>query len=1110
MIRVPRVTRSRSRGVLKTFAIAAGIFVVACAKDALITGPKTSPEARLDFSAAAESGPSVVISQVYGGGGNSGATLKNDFIEIHNRGTVAISIDGWSVQYASSTGSFTQVTLLSGTLAAGQYLLIQEGAGAGGTIDLPTPHINGTIAMSATTGKVALVQGTAALNCNGTVASPCPATILDLIGYGAAGYFEGTPTAALTNTTAALRKASGCTDTDNNAADFDIGAPSPRTTATVPVTCGESAPRVTATVPTAGAVLGDPPSIAVSFSEPVDVTDGWFTISCSVSALHPAQVTGGPQNYVFTGFGEFAPGETCTVTVFSAFVHDQDVIDPPDVMEADFSWSFSIAGQPVALPETRFSEIHYDNGGDDTDEQIEIEGPAQTDLSEWSIVLYDGNTGKAYDTKTLTGITIPATCGDRGVVVLRFATIQNGSPDGFALTHNTEVVQFLSYEGTFSAVDGPAVGSSSTDIGVAEPTNSSDLSSLQLSAISGKWVGPTRRSFGRCNKDGPPLFDISFSGREPISDPALPVGFEDQLFATLVDLTGATVPTTFAWTSDTPSLASIDQNGVMHSVAAGQAIFRATAGNGTTVTYWLPTTVATLGGTADYAGNAEFGVPTDGDASDDFIITRDQYKISYSQNRNTPNWVSYEFDATHFAPDGTSVDRCDCFTHDPALPASFTHLTTADYTGAGAFAGYGIDRGHLARSFDFTSGTLDNALSYYLSNIIPQAAQVNQGPWKILEDTLGNLARFHDKEVYVIDGVAGSKGSVKGEGKITIPASEWKVALVMPRNHGLADVHDYRDIEDVIAVIMPNDPGPNPDWKTYKTTVDEVERVSGYDLLSLLPDKIESAVESNTKPPVAVTNGPYTSTEGAAVSLSGSGSFDAGGTIVGYSWTFGDGASSTGETVSHTYAQDGTYIVRLIVTDNLGVADTSFTTASVANVAPIVAPFAGATLLPGETYSANGSFTDPGADPWSAMVNYGDGSGFQTLLLSGKTFALAHTYMVAGTFQVTVRVADDDVTSSRTQAVTVITVADALEQAADLVRDLAATAGLNSGNVNSLGTLIDAAQQQLAVGNTTGAVKQLQTLLRQLDAMIRSGWVTAADAEPLKTLVTRVIRSISI
>ncbi|HEY4671844.1 MAG TPA: DNA/RNA non-specific endonuclease, partial [Gemmatimonadaceae bacterium] len=427
------------------------------------------------------------------------------------------------------------------------------------------------------------------------------------------------------------------------------------------------------------------------------------------------------------------------------------------------------------------------------------------------------------------------------------------------LVHNAQVVQFLSYEGSFAAVDGPATGITSTDIKVEEPSSSSAISSLQLNSTTSKWFGPSRRTFGRCNKDGPPPFDITFSGRVPINDPPLPVGFEDQLFATMVDLAGTTVSTSFSWSSDTPALASIDQNGVMHSLAAGQAVFRATSTNGTSATYSLPTAVATLGGTAEYVGNAEFGIPSDGSPSDDFIIARDQYTISYNPNRNTPNWVSYEFDASHFqAPGGDNIDRCDCFTHDPALPASFTHLTTADYTGAGAFAGYGIDRGHMARSFDFTSGTLDNARSYYLSNIIPQAAAVNQGPWKILEDTLGNLARFDDKEVYIVDGVAGTKGTVKNEGKIVMPAYVWKVALILPRNHRLADVHDYTDIDDVIAVIMPNDPVVNSDWKTYKTTVDEIERTSGYDLLSLLPDKVESAVESNTIIAAKALNGAST------------------------------------------------------------------------------------------------------------------------------------------------------------------------------------------------------------------------------------------------------------
>lgn len=847
MIGATRAGRFRRFTIPRIAATAAGILIIACGKDSLTTAPQLSPTApRLDVAPIPQTAFStVVISQVYGGGGNSGATLKNDFIEIHNTGKVDASIDGWSVQYASSGGTSWQVTALTGTLAPGQYALIKEGAGAGGTTDLPTADFSGNIAMSATSGKVALVKSTTALSC-GTSTAPCPGpdVIADFVGFGSsATAFEGSgPTATLANTTAALRKGEGCTETDNNGADFATGAPSPRNKPTTAVICPEAAPRVTWTTPRPFATLGDPAVLAVTFSEPVDVSGNWYGISCSISGAHTATVTDGPVAYQLSDLGEFAAGETCSATVFGARVADQDTDDPPDAVASDFTWTFKTEGEPVALPDTRFSEIHYENADDDVGEQIEIEGPAGTDLTGWSIVLYNGNGGAMYDTRALSG-TIPATCTDRGVVVASYPTngIQNGSPDGLALVHGTEVVQFLSYEGTMQAIDGPAAGMTSTDINVAESGGTSQVQSLQLNAKTHKWAAG-RRSFGRCNSDGPPAFDISFSGREPASDPALPVGFEDQLFATMSDATGATVNTAFTWSSDTPELASIDQDGVMHAIAAGTAVFRATAQNGTSVTYALPITVATLGGTADYRGNTEFGIPTDGNASDDFIITRDQYTISYNQNRNTPNWVSYEFDITHF---GTSVDRCDCFTHDPALPASFTHLTTADYTGAGAFAGYGIDRGHMARSFDFTSGSLDNARSYYLSNIIPQAAAVNQGPWKILEDSLGNLARFDGKEVYIIDGVAGNKGTVKGEGKIVMPAQVWKVAIVVPRDRGLAGITSFNDIDDVIAVIMPNDPTINADWKTYKTTVDEIERISGYDLLSALPDKLEQSVENN-------------------------------------------------------------------------------------------------------------------------------------------------------------------------------------------------------------------------------------------------------------------------
>jgi hypothetical protein len=416
----------------------------------------------------------------------------------------------------------------------------------------------------------------------------------------------------------------------------------------------------------------------------------------------------------------------------------------------------------------------------------------------------------------------------------------------------------------------------------------------------------------------------------------------------------------------------------------------------------------------------------------------------------------------------------------------------------------------MARSFDFTSGPLDNAQSYYFSNIVPQFADLNQGPWAILENYLGNRARNESKEVYIVDGPAGNSGTVKGEGKIVIPAVTWKVALVLPLNHGLADIHDYRDIDEVVAVIMPNQPGVrNIDWTTYKKTVKDVETASGYGLFTLLPPKVRKAVETNTRPAVAVLDGPYAGVEGSAISFSGAGSFDGDGSIIAYSWSFGDGSEASGHTASHAFAQDGSYPVRLIVTDNLGVADTSYATASVANVAPSVGQFDGATLLPGESYSPNGSFADPGADTWNGTVNYGDGAGFETLSLSGKTFSLSHTYMLAGTFTVTVRISDDDVTSNRTQFVTVIAPAQALVQAARMVTDLASHAGLNPGNTNSLATKIAAAQQQLGMGAASSATNQLQALLNELDAMIRSERITAADAASLQALVNRVIRSIS-
>ena len=169
----------------------------------------------------------VTISQVYGGGGNSGATYLNDFIELYNESTVTVDLGTWAVQYASAAGSSWSVTALSGTIAPGAHYLIKEASGGSKGSALPTPQVTGTINLSATAGKVALTSNTTALS--GT--NPLPnANIVDFVGFGStASAYEGSgPAPAPSNTTSDLRANAGATDTDSNSADFSTGTPNPR------------------------------------------------------------------------------------------------------------------------------------------------------------------------------------------------------------------------------------------------------------------------------------------------------------------------------------------------------------------------------------------------------------------------------------------------------------------------------------------------------------------------------------------------------------------------------------------------------------------------------------------------------------------------------------------------------------------------------------------------------------------------------------------------------------------------------------------------------------------------------------------------------------------
>ncbi|HST18217.1 MAG TPA: lamin tail domain-containing protein [Gaiellaceae bacterium] len=186
--------------------------------------------------------PDTVVSQVYAGGGNAGATFTNDFVELFNRGSSAVDLTGWTVQYASASAASWQATPLAGSLAPGRHYLVQLGSTASVGAALPTPDATGTTNLAASGGKVALVHGTTALAC-GASAGSCAASVVDLIGYGSASDYEGAAAApALDSTTAALRAGAGCTDTDSSTADFTVGTPLPRNTQAAVVSCSGTTP----------------------------------------------------------------------------------------------------------------------------------------------------------------------------------------------------------------------------------------------------------------------------------------------------------------------------------------------------------------------------------------------------------------------------------------------------------------------------------------------------------------------------------------------------------------------------------------------------------------------------------------------------------------------------------------------------------------------------------------------------------------------------------------------------------------------------------------------------------------------------------------------------
>lgn len=255
---------------------------------------------------AAPAGAAVLISQVYGGGGNSNATLTHDFVELHNTGSTAVSLAGMQLQYAAATAAgfsaSSNVLPLTGSIGPGGYFLIQLAKGAGGTQALPTPDFAPTsnvLALGGAAGKVVLVQGAAISGC------PAAGTVLDLVAYGTGTTvcFEGSgPAPSTSNSQSVLRDAAGfgCADSNSNSADFTLATAAPRNSASPAQVCGgvPANQPITPTCPAASVAAGASALLSASATDPDSIvtsatpTSAW-PVGFSLAGFTAANQAGG-------------------------------------------------------------------------------------------------------------------------------------------------------------------------------------------------------------------------------------------------------------------------------------------------------------------------------------------------------------------------------------------------------------------------------------------------------------------------------------------------------------------------------------------------------------------------------------------------------------------------------------------------------------------------------------------------------------------------------------------------------------------------------------------------------------------------------------------------
>jgi endonuclease G len=246
----------------------------------------------------------------------------------------------------------------------------------------------------------------------------------------------------------------------------------------------------------------------------------------------------------------------------------------------------------------------------------------------------------------------------------------------------------------------------------------------------------------------------------------------------------------------------------------------------------LPSLRADEGDVHLFAGNPS-GAFADKEKPDNYLLRKRQYVVSYNNSKGTPNWTSWQLNKSWLG----RTRRGNPFAPDTSLPSGFFVVRPTDYRGSG------FDRGHMCPAADRSVSATDMDSTFLMTNMVPQAPNLNRKTWEKLEEYARSQAREREVDLYITAGPAGKGGvgsdgerthlNAKG-GKIVVPSKCWKVVLVVPA--GTTDPKKVTaEAARVFSVIMPNIQAIETDWRDYAVTVREVEKLTGFNFFSALP-----------------------------------------------------------------------------------------------------------------------------------------------------------------------------------------------------------------------------------------------------------------------------------